>query len=451
MDERRLTEATATAILGLDTLWGGDVMNPSGAGRFIADSWFSDEPLPLAYRHDAAARLRATGGVAVDAPDLGAVDAYLRAVDLPAAIAEVGALGRSEGSLRGAWLAGLTDALEVMWRLSEERLGRGPAVPYERCVLACVGRPPSPSRPEEKRQRLAALLSAAGHPSRSPEELLRAVDRWRAERLVPKKALRLVAGGLMAELDARTAVEVAPHLPPGLRDVPRAHVTFLPIEGAWFSGSMNYLGRDRTPAGAPRYEATYEVNTELEISVPELVQLVSHEVVPGHLMTFALVHALHIQGRLGFEATVLTMNTRFATLSEGIANNAILMAYGVREPGELPDPDLQIGTLLALLQDDAKNQASWLTWAEARPREEVAAALRRDFLVSSERADKLSGAWGRHPLIGRTYLPAYRAGTEKVAALLARFEPRRLFPVLFGAAGLVDAVTIDRALEVAAP
>jgi hypothetical protein len=39
----------AEAVLGVDTLWGGDVMCPSGAGRFIADSWFSDEPLPTAY------------------------------------------------------------------------------------------------------------------------------------------------------------------------------------------------------------------------------------------------------------------------------------------------------------------------------------------------------------------------------------------------------------------
>jgi len=35
----------------MDTLWGGDVMCPSGTGRFIADSWFSDEPLPAAYTH----------------------------------------------------------------------------------------------------------------------------------------------------------------------------------------------------------------------------------------------------------------------------------------------------------------------------------------------------------------------------------------------------------------
>ena len=39
----------ANAVLGIDTLWGGDVMCASGTGRFIADSWFSDEALPLAY------------------------------------------------------------------------------------------------------------------------------------------------------------------------------------------------------------------------------------------------------------------------------------------------------------------------------------------------------------------------------------------------------------------
>ena len=44
----RLGTLTATAILGIDTLWGGDVMNPSGTGRFSADSWVSGEPLPEA-------------------------------------------------------------------------------------------------------------------------------------------------------------------------------------------------------------------------------------------------------------------------------------------------------------------------------------------------------------------------------------------------------------------
>ena len=124
-----------------------------------------------------------------------------------------------------------------------------------------------------------------------------------------------------------------------------------------------------------------------------------------------------MRGKAGFEATVLTMNTRAATLFEGLANNAILIAYGVKEVDEIPDEDLQIGVLLALLQDDAKNQSSFLTWGEGAAQPEVASILRRDFLVSEERAGKLSGAWGRHPLLGRMYLPAYRAGTEKVAQL----------------------------------
>ena len=93
------------------------------------------------------------------------------------------------------------------------------------------------------------------------------------------------------------------------------------------------------------------------------------------------------------------------------------------EIDQLPDEDMQIGVLLALLQDDAKNQSSYLTWGEGKPQAEIAKILRRDFLVSEERADKLSGAWGRHPLLGRMYLPAYRAGTEKVAELRRTFRP----------------------------
>jgi hypothetical protein len=415
-DDTALAQTTATAILGIDTLWGGDVMNPSGTGRFIADSWFSDAPLPPAYRHPAAARLRETGGVAARAPDAAALTAYLGAVDVAGAIGALGAAARSLGGLRGAYLEGLADSLQVMWDLAAEMRGQGPKVPYERCVAASCGEPPSPSRPEERRRRVADLLARAGHPSATRPELLAAVDAWRAERRVPRKGIRALAATTIAWLEEGTRRHLVPHLPPALREIPRANVEFLPIENAWFSGSMNYLGRAREN-GAPRYEATYELNAALEISIPEFTQLVSHEVVPGHVTTFALAQALFVGRALGFEVSVQTMNTRGATLSEGIANNAVLMALGVREIEELPDEDLQLGTLLALLQDDAKNQSSWMTWKEGRPQAEVAASLRQDFLCSEERAVKLSGAWGRHPLLGRMYLPCYRAGTEKVAAL----------------------------------
>jgi hypothetical protein len=263
---------------------------------------------------------------------------------------------------------------------------------------------------------------------------------------VPAKAIPSHAAALLAQLDARTARHVVPHLPAELHGIPRTNVTFLPLADAFFSGSMNYLGRDRTPDGAPRYEATCEISASLELALPELENLVAHELVPGHLATFALLHALHARGRLGFEASVLTLNTRFAALSEGIANHALLMAYGVNEVSELPDPELRVATLLAFLQDDAKNQCAWLTWQEERPEAEVAAALRRDCLVSAERAAKLAGGWGRHPLSGRMGLPAYRAGTEKVAALRRAHPPDRVLPALFGVKGLVDLVTIDEAI-----
>lgn len=441
-----LDHAVATAVLGLDTLWGGDVLNPSGTGRFIADSWFSDEPLPAAYSRPEAARLRALGGASAKPEALAAVDDYLSSVDVRGAIALVrNEAGRGAG-LRARYLEGLGLCFEVMLDLALEVAGKGEPVPYERCMRAILGRPGSPSEPVGKRERVRELLAAAGYPSSDGPGLLSAVDAWRADRIVPRAAIPDLSALYVAVLDALSAKNVVPHLPAEMARVPRANVQFLIIENAWFSGSMNYLGRARRPDGAPEYEATYELNASLEISRPEFAQLVSHEVVPGHVTTFAYLQDLYVRGALGFETSVLTMNTRPAALFEGIANNAILMAHGVLSPEELPDRDLETGCLLALLQDDAKNQSSWLTWNERWPVEEVARVLRSDYLVSEERADKLSGSWGRHPLLGRMYLPAYRAGTEKVAALRRAYPASKVLPALFGCRGVVDLTTVEEAI-----
>jgi len=57
-------------------------MCASGTGRFIADSWFSDEPLPAAYTVASADAVRKSGGVSAKVIYLAAVEAYLREVDL---------------------------------------------------------------------------------------------------------------------------------------------------------------------------------------------------------------------------------------------------------------------------------------------------------------------------------------------------------------------------------
>jgi hypothetical protein len=435
----------ADAVLGIDTLWGGDVMCPSGTGRFIADSWYSDEPLPLAYTAASAARLRETGGVGGKDVDRNAVNKYLAEVDLPKAIAGVRKEAASIGDLRGQYLDGMAMCLEVMWDLAMEIVGKGPAVPYSRCVEASTGRAPEPSKPEGKRDRVAELLNRGGYSTK--DGLLGAVDAWRRERTSPMGSVKALGGAVIAYFDNLSAANLMPYLPKELSNVPRANIDFMPIKDAWFSGSMNYLGRKRNGDGTPQYEASYEINASLQISFPEFQQLVSHEVVPGHVTTFAYLQNQYARSQAGFEATVLTMNTRAATLFEGIANNAILIAHGVNSVEELPDEDMQIGVLLALLQDDAKNQSSYLTWGEGKPQAEIAKTLRNDFLVSEERADKLSGAWGRHPLLGRMYLPAYRAGTDKVAALRRTYPAERVLPAIYGCFGMVDIMTVDEVLK----
>lgn len=446
MPAAELDRLIADAIIGLDTLWGGDVMCPSGTGRFIADSWFSDEALPAAYVDPTAAPVRQSGGLSAESPDVPAIDAYLAAVDVELAIQGVRELGPRLPGVRGAFLAGMSQCLDVMWDLAMETLDRGDPVPYSRSVEASCARNPGPSDPADKVAAVGDLLSDAGYRAGSAAELAEAVEAWRRDRLVPPATIPDLAKALIAELDAGAVANLLPYLPDEMAGVPRANVEFLPIEDAWFSGSMNYVGRARDGSGRPRYEATYELNASLEISLPEFHDLVSHEVVPGHVTTFAYIQNLYVNGELGFEGTVLTMNTRYSTLAEGIANNAALIAHGVTEIDQLADSDLQIGALLSRLQDDAKNQASYLTWSERVAQPEVAAELQREYLVTAERAEKLSGPWARHPLLGRMYLPAYRAGTERVADLRRQHRPEDILPALYGLRGLVDVATIDEVL-----
>jgi len=436
----QIGKSVAEAVIGIDTLWGGDVLCASGTGRFIADSWFSDEKLPPAYTIPSAGRIRQAGGVTRKELHRETVEEYLKQIDIPEAVAGIRREGEKIRGLRGSYLTGLAKCVEVMWDLAMEVLGKGAPVDYARCVEASTGKAPEKSRPEAKREKVVELLKKAGYSAEAG--IPRAVDAWRADRLIPMASVKALGNAVIAHYDKLCAANLAPHLPRELSGVPRANIDFLPIKDAWFSGSMNYIGRARNQDGSPKYEATYEINTSLRMSVPEFEQLVSHEVVPGHVTTFAYLQNLFVRGLTGFEATVLTMNTRAATLFEGIANNAILIAHGVTEVDQLPDEDLQIGVLLALLQDDAKNQSSYLTWSENLPQEEVAQILRRDFLVTEERACKLSGSWGRHPLLGRMYLPAYRSGTDRVAELRRSFDADRVLPALYGCRGLVDIETV---------
>jgi hypothetical protein len=379
-------------------------------------------PLPTRIRPRA---VRESGGVSARESIARRSKSTCARVDLPKPFAGVEA--RRQQSSRAA--PSLSDRLALsrtMWDLAMEVLGKGDPVPYERCVEASTAKPPEPSRtPPPSANAWPSCWAAPVTPSECRRRVAGGRRCLAPERIVPMASVRALGAAVIAHFDNLSAKNLLPYLPPELARVPRANIDFLPIKDAWFSGSMNYLGRARNADGSPQYEATYEINASLQISYPEFEQLVSHEVVPGHVTTFAYLQNLYVRGKVGFEATVLTMNTRAATLFEGIANNAILIAHGVTEVDQLPDEDLQIGVLLALLQDDAKNQSSYLTWGEGVPQAEVAATLRAIFWSRRSAPISLSGAWGRHPLLGRMYLPAYRSGHGTRQRLRSRHRLRR--------------------------
>ena len=50
-------------------------------------------------------------------------------------------------------------------------------------------------------------------------------------------------------------------------------------------------------------------------------------------------------------------------------------------------------------------------------------------------------------MLGRMYLPAYRAGTETVAELRREYPAEKVLPALYGCKGLVDVVTVRKAIE----
>jgi hypothetical protein len=192
-------------------------------------------------------------------------------------------------------------------------------VPYELRAASTGGRP-SPD-PDAKRKLVAAVAEAG---------FLDSADDMRPRPTPGAPALspRADPGPGRVLHRGATPRRPSPGPAPGAAGCVRANIRFLPIRDAWFSGSMNYLGRARTPEGKPEYEASYEINASLQISEPEFRHLVSHEVVPGHVTTFAFLQDLYWRGEVGFEASVLTMNTRAAACSR-IAN-AILIAHGDR-------------------------------------------------------------------------------------------------------------------------
>lgn len=440
----------ATAIIGVDTLWGGNVENRSGAGRVIADSNFSGFDLPPCYFDPTAVLLRSKSegvlGTIVGNQD---ILRFLRDHNIMEAIASVRSHGtrmlgkKNIGQWRGKGLVHLADALDVMLQLALAQCELHDPVPYERAVIAATGQSPRLYDVSAQREAITKLLNQSGTRARNDGSLCQAVDAWRMQYGL-NSPIGAVSQGLVKALDDLTVANVLSYLPSAWHTVPRTNVRFKLIESARFSGSLTYLGRKRRFSGAPEYEAIYEINAALEISFPEFWYLIAHEVVPGHIMNYALLHYLFFTKTpgFGFETTIRTMNTPGGTMAEGLANIAPLLALGVQSVGEVENLNQRLGIMLMWLQDLAKANISYRLHVDGMRPNEVEQIARRECLLSRERAHKLTHAWGKHPLLGCTGMLAYAVGTQTVGELLRTHGPAKVIPALYGVHGPADIITL---------
>lgn len=439
----------ATAVIGVDTLWGGDVDDFSGTNRLIADSYFSDYELPPCFFDSVAERLRVSGGVLGNEVSNHDIVQFEKKFAIRECIAFLQSGASATTEVQKKYQARMGKALEAMLDLALAERGLISEIPYARLVEAGTGFAPQLFDVSDVRAHIKALLENSGEgPSLYNGNLLAAVDAWRKKRVMSSAHMAEVNKILIPQLDALSIKNILPHLPASFAKVPRTNVVFKPIQGAHFSGSLNYLGKERAADGSPHYEAIYEINTEIEISKTEYEYLVSHEVVPGHVMTTALFHYLCFTKApgFGFESTIFPMCSPAATLAEGIANNALLLANGWQSETDIVDSDTRVALLLGVIQDYGKANISYRLHQEKMEPQKVAELTRVECLLTEERAQKLTFDWGAHPLLGKMYMPAYAVGTRVVGEALKKYGAAKLIPVLYGAKGPVDILSLNELL-----
>ena len=436
----------ATGIIGVDTLWGGDVNDFSGTRRLIADSYFSDYELPPCFFDLVADQLRESEGVLGTVVSNDDVAAFVAKFEIRKAVEFLASGASALTAAQRKYQTRMGEALLAMLDLALSLRGLTAPVPYERLVKAGTGFAPQLFDVSAERAEVTKLLAEIGdNPDQYNGDVMAAVDAYRQKRALQKRDIVELNKVFIPELDAGAVKNILPYLPTDWAEVSRTNVVFKFIEGAHFSGSLNYLGLEREDDGRPKYEAVYEINADIEITRAGFEFLVAHEVVPGHVMTTALIHYAWYSSAPGFgiESTIFPMCSPASTLSEGIGNCGLLLAHGWKSAAEIPDPEMRLNFILDVLQDYAKANISYRLYAAKMAPEEVSRVTRAECFLSAERAEKLTFAWGGHPLLGQMYLPAYAVGTNIVGALLEKHGAAKLIPALYGARGPVDILSLE--------
>jgi hypothetical protein len=246
---------------------------------------------------------------------------------------------------RVRWLTAQGRALEV-----QAMALAGTPLPYLEHVERCFDFRPSP-RPDEGFHDLAARLDALLPGSGPVGDRLATLD---ATLTVPSARVEAVAAWLVDAFRDRARRDF------GLPDGESLRVELVrnqPWSGYnWYDGGL----RSRV-----------QLNLDLPIRAPELVQVLSHETFPGHHLEHAWKEADLVLGRGRLESAVLLINTPECLISEGLADLGHDFAVGPNGDADLIAQVAERAGLTAAHGTAGEREA----WA-ARVAE--IAALRRD-------------------------------------------------------------------------
>ncbi len=334
----------------------------------------------------------------------GLVDAYFGPADLKAQTEleperSPARLAEDAAALRDRLAGAVTDDgrrtwLDLQLRALETQASvlAGHDLPYVEQVTRCFAW--TPVRRDDAVFHAAAAELDALLPGDGPlDARLRAMDdAW----TLPVDAARDAVDRLVARFRARS--EPAFGLPDG-EDLRVSFVRDQPWSGYnWYDGG----GRSRV-----------DLNTDLPLRLPALLDTVAHETYPGHHLEHAWKERVLVEELGNVEASVLTINTPECLISEGLANlGRELVVPDDEAPDLLADVARAVG--LPLADDPA-------ALAEAARRAIRATAIRKVLDATRVNAALLRHADGRSHADVLDYLVTVGRFTPETAAKRLEF------------------------------
>ena len=261
---------------------------------------------------------------------------------------------------------------------------------------------------EEAIAKLDDLLAGSGDIAAREQAL-------RAKLVVPKEKIEEVSSFIVAEFRERTLARFS--LPEG-----ESFELHLVSDKPW-SGYNWYLGD---------YRSRVDINTNLPTYLPNLPNLIAHEVYPGHHTEHALKerHLLNEAGHL--EHAILLINAPECVVSEGVATWALETVMAEDELADWLADDLapplgiageEVRRMLAVgrAKKDLRGvsgNAALLLYEDGRSEAEVLEYIERYALRKPEEARK-SLEFLKNPTF-RSYVFTYAAGYDLLEPLLSR-------------------------------